>query len=325
MKNRDIKRFLIACAIVLSSLFVIDRGVGVVYNYALKNLKNSTTDFGKENYSLNILTDIDILIIGSSRASHHFVPDVIHERIKEYCGCDTLSIYNAGIDGHFAAFNICCAHNILQRYVPKLLILELGPNLGVDKSDDRVIWQLAPFYDVAPCASEYIDSQNLRTRLQTKVNLFRFNSRILRIARAFMVGAKPNDGYEPLFGTMHSDRQEYSIETVTELDEALIAQLVNLFSYANELDANIVVTSSPRFRSKIDYNHLDSLCNQYDIPYINIYDTDTFNNHPELFKDWSHLNDDGARVYTSLFFEELVRRNLINDKTLTTCKSAMVE
>ena len=27
--------------------------------------------------------------------------------------------------------------------------------------------------------------------------------------------------------------------------------------------------------------------------------------HPEFFKDASHLNDDGAHVYTAMFFEEL--------------------
>lgn len=36
-----------------------------------------------------------------------------------------------------------------------------------------------------------------------------------------------------------------------------------------------------------------------------MYDINTFNDHPEFFKDVSHLNDDGAHIYTALFFEKL--------------------
>ena len=68
---------------------------------------------------------------------------------------------------------------------------------------------------------------------------------------------------------------------------------------------NLVLASSPRFRPENDNELIHSLSQEYGVPYIDIYNSVFFNNHPELFKDTSHLNNDGATIYTQLFFEEL--------------------
>ena len=47
------------------------------------------------------------------------------------------------------------------------------------------------------------------------------------------------------------------------------------------------------------------LCRQYDTPCVDYYDSETFNMHPEYFNDPIHLNDDGAHLYSKMFFEDI--------------------
>lgn len=323
MKNRDIKRFLIACAIVLSSLFVIDRGVGVVCNYALSHIENTTSELGRTNYVLNQLNDKDIIFFGSSRAQYHYVPEVFENLIKAHYHTDSKSVYNAGFSGHFVSFNICCVESVVRRYTPKLILLEISSEeLYIDFFTGRAVTQLMPYSSSCPVAREYIDSKGLKAKIQTRINTFVFNGKFLQIIKAFLTGKTINDGYVPLHETMqHIPEAEFEEEA--QLDYDVIEELHVLLSHIAAENINCVIVSSPKYRVHDDRTVLADICAQHNIPYINMFENDYFNNHPELFKDQHHLNDDGARLYTSLLFEELVSRNLINNEIITDCKSVV--
>ena len=52
---------------------------------------------------------------------------------------------------------------------------------------------------------------------------------------------------------------------------------------------------------------LKGISGKFDIPFIDLYNKEYFNQHPELFKDSGHLNDKGANIYTKMIFEEIKR------------------
>ena len=83
------KKFLINIAIFFVIVGVVDFSLGVLFHYMLAHAGGRT---GAEYYVCTNATD-EILIMGSSRASHHYVPEVITNDLG-------MSCYNAGQDGN---------------------------------------------------------------------------------------------------------------------------------------------------------------------------------------------------------------------------------
>ena len=93
------------------------------------------------------------------------------------------------------------------------------------------------------------------------------------------------------------------LNAVVKVSNRLMPQNV-LKKYAAS-NVPLVMACSPRFRPNDNNQQMAELCQKYGIPFIDIYDTPYYNAHPELFKDGGHMNDDGAHIYTAIFFEQL--------------------
>ena len=260
----------------------------------------------KDNYRLHRL-QTDIVILGSSRGSHHYVTALLGDSINTYKG-KHYSIYNAAIDGKFANSNSCAAEMIISRYRPKLVIIDLSES-QLASEDVADIKFSSPFYRKDSIVKRYIDNISFEEKMLMKSSIYRYNGKLLRIASSFLRQKEADDGYLPLYGT--------TIDT-TKYDELLIksaeVQSLNPYSETNfrtvlkkYTTGNIplVIVCSPKFRPNDNNNRLRELCDEYGVPFIELYNLQYFNGHPELFKDATHLNDDGAHVFTQIFFERL--------------------
>ena len=69
--KKGLLRFSIAVLIVLASVAVVDMAVGKVMERMLPQISNQG-DTGKTYYSLNDV-NTPVVIVGSSRAAHHYV------------------------------------------------------------------------------------------------------------------------------------------------------------------------------------------------------------------------------------------------------------
>lgn len=69
--KKSLSRFCVAVVLVLAMVIVVDAAVGKVMNWMLPQISNQG-DTGKTYYSLNEV-HTPIVIVGSSRASHHYV------------------------------------------------------------------------------------------------------------------------------------------------------------------------------------------------------------------------------------------------------------
>ena len=132
LKIRIIKFF-----IFVFFLFISDRFIGNILQ----------TYFFKQNneilsYSFSKLNS-QILIMGNSRAQHHYDPRIISDSLK-------MSCYNLGIDGgHSILLPNVLTEIILKRYTPKIIIVEFNPDSQLaflkDKSYDILFAQM--FYN----------------------------------------------------------------------------------------------------------------------------------------------------------------------------------
>ena len=113
--KKGLLRFGIVVLIVLVSVAVVDVAVGKVMDWMLPQISNQG-DTGKTYYSMNDV-NTPVVIVGSSRAAHHYVTEMIEDSLK-------MPAYNLGRDGCFFSYNCCIINSILDRYTPKLIIWE---------------------------------------------------------------------------------------------------------------------------------------------------------------------------------------------------------
>lgn len=305
--NKDIKHFVISLIITAILLIATDFIIGYVADKVVDEMPNYSGQIAKDNYRLHRL-ETDIVILGSSRGCRHYVTSLLSDSIDSYMGKD-YSIYNAAIDGKFANSNSCAAEMIISRYRPKLVIIDLSESQLVS-NDVTDIRFCSPFYRKDSIIRKYLDNISFKEKMLMKSSLYRYNGKILRIASSFLRQKNVDDGYLPFYGTT-IDITQYDESTKENNTETQTLNPYSEKNFRNVLrkytaeNIPLIIACSPSFKPNYSNNQLRKLCNEYNVPFIELCDLPYFNEHPELFKDAEHLNNDGAHIYTKIFFENL--------------------
>jgi hypothetical protein len=306
MMKKETARFWKTILIAIAMLVVVDVSVGVVADGLMDKLPDFSGDLAKDNYRLHRV-ETDVVIIGSSRGCYHYVSQQLADSIDACLG-KHLSLYNASISAKRANSNSCAAEVLISRYRPQLVIYDIFEEVLYDDRVDDIEFS-APFYWKDTIVRRYLDNIGLKERLLMKSSLYRYNAKLFRIVSSIFTPEAPSDGYEPLRGTKigrakYNDDEEDSMPTL-ELDPYTLNNFETVLRKYSSEKIPLVVVCSPKFRPQDNNKRVAALCEKYGIPFIDFSDTPYFNDHPELFYDTQHLNDDGAHVFTALFFEQL--------------------
>lgn len=303
--NKEIKKIVFSCLVVLLGFVASDIIVGKVGSF----LYNRLPDFGgqivKNNYITNRLKDVDVVVVGSSRAEHHYVPSIIKGKMDSISHSN-YSIYNAGIDGCFLNYHCCWIENIINRYNPKLLILDIQDSFIYSQS--RSLNFLYPFYGNNEVVGKYLEKNlDKKDLMKLNFNSYCFNGMFFRLLSGVLKDNIPDDGYVPLTGVMKSELiadDENDDEKVYNVK--LLANLVDVIDLCRTKDIQLVFVSSPAYKYSSN-TFIDSFAKKYGVPYLDMMNTEYFNEHPELFKDRTHLNENGARIFSHDLCEWLVK------------------
>ena len=77
--KKGLSRFCIACLTILISIIVVDNIIGKVMDWMLPQISNQG-DTGKTYFSLYDV-ESPVVVVGSSRASHHYVTKIIEDTL----------------------------------------------------------------------------------------------------------------------------------------------------------------------------------------------------------------------------------------------------
>ena len=89
------------------------------------------------------------------------------------------------------------------------------------------------------------------------------------------------------------------------MDDYCVKSIERVMMSAKDKGVLLIMAFSPMLLPDDRNDDLLELCSRYDTPCVDYYDFETFNLHPEYFNDPIHLNDDGAHLYSKMFFEEI--------------------
>ena len=304
--KKGLLRFGVTVLAVLALVFVADRVIGRVMDKTLPMISNQG-DAGKTYFSLYDV-NTPIVIVGSSRAAHHYVTEMIEDSLK-------MPAYNVAIDGCFFSYNSCVINSILDRYTPKLIIWENGNEYLYDSISDP-LESLYPYYsqnEWVMCAIQKELPWAEYMRLNS--NLYRYNSKIHRILIRYMTRHSFVDGtikgYEPSPKKQLKKQLELEKEELesTSLSETKIERFRSTLERAQTMGVRIVVVDSPKYKLRtyenLSASKMQEMCERYGALYLDNSQIEFFLDHPELFNDAVHLNDKGAKIYTSLFLNEI--------------------
>jgi len=304
-KDSHLATFLLKVLSFLIILFILDFSIGSLLKSLYSKQKSGLLYRG--TYSLDS-TKADILIFGASRANHHYIPKIFEKRMH-------LSCYNTGRDGEIIFYNYAVLKTVLNRYSPKVAILDFSrQEFLVDQNDYDRLSALFPYYkshkDIRPIVE--LKSPYEKYKLMSKI--YPYNSLLFTI----LIGTtnfnesrdyiEDENGYVPLPDV--SNRKLY-VDTVCKsylLDSNKIDIFKEFVNDCVQSKVKLYIILSPVF---IEYTCPDAsvkiakeYAKKFNIPVIS-YLNDSLFFHNYLFADEAHLNDSGAQIFTNQVIDSI--------------------
>lgn len=296
------KKYILRICLFFAIILLLD----TVFGYACRYLNtHAKGGFTQNHYHIaEELTD-SVLIFGSSRAVHHFNPVIIEDSLG-------TTVYNCGVDGNGIIFSYGRLLTILQRYTPKMIIYDVIPSFDMEKDDytKYLEWQKR-WYDKPGVAEIFHDLYPLE-KYKMLSNLYRYNTSFIQMLTDNLKPQKQFSfkGYLPIEEHMSYNVEEYDGQAVQWSPEKL--KYFKLFAdLCKQNDIELVFSFSPWYKAKNSriYDEFLEFSHENGIPVIDMFADPYISTNPEYFADASHLNSEGADVFTSKFCKELSALN----------------
>lgn len=296
------KPYLLKIILFFAIVAVIDFGFGKGMDYMYIHAKGGEI---REMNEVCLDNQYDILVMGSSRAHHHYVPSIISDSLG-------MSCYNAGRDGNGIILMYGMYQMVLDRYKPKLIIYDVAKGFDIyenpqDQNNTRYVSRLKP-YARMPHIDKIFKSLTWQEWMKTYSSLYRYNSISLSTIRDYLFERPYNsDGYSKLVQTMDYEPTIFETEDSGVLDSLKIGYFEAFIQSVQDNNASLVCVLSPRYRSYTTekYEPIFNLCAKYDVLMLDYYTDTTFSTHREYFKDPTHMNDNGARLFSAMLANRL--------------------
>lgn len=300
---KEVKKVLIGLISIIVLLVVADWSVGTWSEKMY--LKSKYSIYHKQLYCLNESQD-EVLIMGSSRAAHHYVPQIIEDSLGMTC-------YNAGSDGECIYYHFCLLSAMIERGAkPKMVIYEVM-NLDAEVSGgatftlDAALDRLAPHYGEYEAIDSLVALNGWKEKVKMLSKTYRYNSKLVQTIKCNYLPEKEDKGYEALTGKMNVELYEKDAATRTsnpkksaKIEDRKLGYMEKFIRLCTTNGINLLLCYSPYYHNKPSGGicNIQEMADNYNVPFCEFATDEEFDN-PELFNDAMHLNDDGAREYTA--------------------------
>lgn len=288
------KKFVINILLFFGIVAVVDVVAGTVLWYIQSSKAGGRT--GAEYYACKESNE-DVIIMGSSRAQHHYIPQIISDSLK-------MSCINAGQDGNGIIMQYGRWKMISERYAPKLIIYDITSFYDLDENDNMTyIDRLKPFCNDIDVRN-YVAGIFPLERVKLISRLYRYNYKFLEMISDCMHGKGDNNrGYFPLYGQIRPDAiNKTQIRKEISIDHLKVHYLEQLAKDCIEKNTKLVFVVSPTFNRISNFDEylvpVEAIAERYNVQLFNYYDSE-LSSIQSLFKDSQHLNDEGAKQFIS--------------------------
>ena len=297
--QNDLNRFLKKIAAVFLGIIILDFVIGKTLEYLFFKEKINDVTYVMDR------TQADMLVFGSSRAMHHYVPGIFEQHLH-------TSFYNCGRDSYVLIYHLAAISAVLNRYKPKRILLDFFPD-EFTISEESKLSMLLPYKDNS-AVRPFIGFNGKFENIKLLSHIYPYNSLFGDILSGVFLKRKNtdhNDGYIPLEGTM-------------------IYHPITKFKYGNNIDyrvrilddflaglrkRNVIFTIviSPSYYSfpqnDVVVKILGDFCKKYpNVTLVNFENNANFKDS-KLFNDEIHLNQTGADKFSKMLAEKLKNKD----------------
>lgn len=292
----DMKKFLIHIAVFFAIVAVVDFSLGKLFYYLQSTKAGGRT--GAEYYACEKSNE-DIIIMGSSRASHHYVPEIITEKTG-------MSCFNAGQDGNGIILQYGRWKMISERYTPKLIIYDINAGFDLAENDNMTYVDRLKPYCNDTSVKNYVAAIFPMERLKLFSCMYRFNYKFLEMASDCLHKGdyKKDAGYIPLYGHIREEivnREPPEKLATMDYDNVKLYYMEQLVKEAKDKGTKVVFVLSPSWEGGTYLSEafvgVKNIASKYDIPFYEYIDSE-IGEEPDYFEDSHHLNDKGAKEFT---------------------------
>lgn len=295
------KKYLLKILLFFAIAVVVDFMVGCFGDYLQNHAKGGET---KRINDLAINDCHDILILGSSRAHHHYDTPFLSDTLG-------VDIYNAGYDGNGVVLAFGLLELLLERYQPKMVLFDVEPTFDIlvynqDNNNTRYISPLKPYFRHKGVSSLMKDVST-EEWCKAHFGLIRYNSNLISMVQDYCITRNIDyKGYQPLTGCYDSEPEQKE-NGVTATDKLKLRYIEKLIQRVQEKNIPIVFLASPRYGalSSSEFAPVMEICQKYGVPFLDYYTDSIFMCHKEWFNEPMHLNQVGAREYTRIVESEI--------------------
>lgn len=287
------KKFLIKIALFFAIVAIVDLGYGKVGDYLRDHAKGGMA--AKVHYICEECND-DIIMMGSSRMQHHYVPQVFEDSLGMTC-------YNAGMDGNGILLSYGFLEMMLERFHPKRIIYDVSSFDMYTDDNTKYLDYMKPYYwnEHESVAGIFRDVDGME-RWKMLSSLYRYNSKLFQMIGDNMHPlSNLEKGYSPLYRTMDYDPPMPSGEAKREEDCLKIQYLRKFIVKAQENDVELVFVASPTWHGlhKTSFNiPILSLCDELNVDFMDCYYDSIICSSHEYWSDGTHMNDNGAKAFS---------------------------
>jgi hypothetical protein len=294
----EVRLFAVRFGAFLLLLVALDAVAGLV----LRKLyfAQSSGQYAETTYILDRMHE-PVVVVGSSRAQHHYVPGVLARALGRPC-------YNAGRDGQGMIFYAAVLEQLFARYRPELVVLDMNPrelerdDLGYDR-----LSELLPYIEEHPSLRRYVELRSRFERFKLLSRAYPFNSRLLSVVQHTLVhgGTSRDSGYVAL----HDDLSKRAgpVNRLGDapsrpLDPVKRDALLRTLDRAQALHTPVVVICSPQYSGDCAAQSraaMAALLRSRGVPMWDYSADSLYRSRPELFADEVHMNDAGARLFSA--------------------------
>ena len=296
------KQFVIKVLVFFALVAVMDCVFGVVFSWMRQHAKGGST--ANCEYIANQANE-DIIILGSSRATHHYVPQIIEDSLG-------LTCYNCGEEGNGIVLAFGRFKMLTNRFKPKLVIYELTPgyDYGTKDPNTKYLGYLRPYYDKDGIKKVFDDFDDEFSCLKMKSKMYQNTAKLLPYLVDNIIYRDNMKGYAPLYGKINNITKDKSTDKNIKIDTLKLSYLEQLILEAREQNIQIVFMISPKYGSDselFNYEPAITLCEKYNVPYYNYINYKEIVENADYFQDFNHMNNQGATVYTQMIIKEILK------------------
>jgi hypothetical protein len=292
-KKKYAMKFLCLLGIFIISDIIIGTGLQFLYFRQKQGRLYNLT------YTLKQQT-AEILVMGSSRARHHYNPDIISDSLN-------MSCFNAGYDLQSILYHKALLDVIIGRYNPKVIILDVNTNeLDIREESYDLLSVLNPYVKRHPILWETVKMKSPFEKIKHLSRIYPYNSLFTRIVNGnlhFNTKDISENGFIAQKGTVNDAFNEVTYQEAP-LDDNKINALNQFLSDCTRRGISVYVVKSPLLGYETNNSnsiaYIIAACEQLQIPFISYQNREDFTDS-RLFRDRTHLNDIGADKFSCDF------------------------